>query len=353
MQRSSIGVLDTVLSFPATADATPLPLHQVLRDRPPYYRQKRNLHSPDFGSMAPTVMTFSAFPGGVSFFQVPRPELPAPHPLPVLYRQPSKWMTSENNARPSHDNDNYTFYRQTHNNPTKYSPHRLPRYRQIPKPLPVIFLTGCSVSSSSLQKQPIWSFGCGSYQYVRLVWQPNTITLSCRDSSRHKYPTADLQSHEYPKMHFLEKLHLVGIIKPASMTAICIPSPGTLRHGGCLPGEPQSAGKPDRNNYLFRELVRHLFPALRVTSGILSGEVHTFFVSWQRQPSLFVLSRWCRPLLPPLYCSIFCHHRGTLTDNGVNISFLAHRQVCFIHSNPAVPGVPRRSKDKVCGLPTE
>ena len=65
-------------------------------------------------------MDILRIPGGVSAFPSTATGIAGTCTPPVLYRQPSKPMWHQDvNARPVATNDNYTFYRQTHNNPTK------------------------------------------------------------------------------------------------------------------------------------------------------------------------------------------------------------------------------------------
>jgi hypothetical protein len=70
---------DTVPSFPATAELTPTAITSGFTRPSAVLPTDEKSAFTKFLSMAPTVMTFSASPGGVSFFQVPRPELPALH----------------------------------------------------------------------------------------------------------------------------------------------------------------------------------------------------------------------------------------------------------------------------------
>ena len=137
-------------------------------------------------------------------------------------------------------------------------------------------------------------------------------------------------------MHFLEKLHLVGIIK----TCIddCNLHSFPLEPCGMEAVSPVNRNLPVSLTVIiicFRELVRHLFPALRVTSRNTVGRSpYLLCFRDKRQPRyLFYqggVDHFYHHCIVPF---TFCHHRGTLTDNGVNIS-TAHRQVCFIHLQP-------------------
>ena len=89
--------LDTLPSVPVTTELTPIAITSgFTRPSEAFPTEENSAFFRPF-VIAPTVMTFSASPGGVIFFQAPRPELPALQTttIPLSAAMEAEWDINE------------------------------------------------------------------------------------------------------------------------------------------------------------------------------------------------------------------------------------------------------------------